>query len=148
MKEEKLGRRGPGVFSVSHQLIHIAFVIRVGITAAPLLHVDHALVKMGQRHCVLFVDMALHVSLQQGALVVWEGHGEEGFRVTNKLVNVSLTGDLGGVGKTKTPIVKRCPKKRATCEDSNRNNEYTKKHKLRLCKAFISFKVIVQEGIV
>lgn len=87
---------------MSPQLIHIAFIIRVGITAAPLLHVDHALVKMGQRNCVLFVDMALHVCLQQRTLVVWKGHGEEGFRVTNKLVHVSLSGDLGGCGETKT----------------------------------------------
>lgn len=75
-------------------LIDIAFVVGVGVAAAPVLHVDHALVEVGQRHSVLLIDVALHVSLQQGALVVGKSHGEKRFRVTNKLVHVSFSSHL------------------------------------------------------
>lgn len=45
-------------------LIDVAFIIWVGVAAATILHVDHALVKVGQGNSVLLIDVALHVSLQ------------------------------------------------------------------------------------
>lgn len=85
-------------------LIHIAFVIGVGVAAAPFRHVGHALVKVGQRHRVLFVDVALHVCLQQWALIIWKGHGEEGFWITHKFVDISLSSHLRETWKKK-PIL-------------------------------------------
>ena len=85
-------------------LIHVAFVIGVGVAAAPFRHVGHALVKVGQRHRVLFVDVALHVCLQQWALIIWKGHGEEGFWITHKFVDISLSSHLRET-RTKKPIL-------------------------------------------
>lgn len=87
-------REGETSPSLSLLLIDIAFVVGVGVAAASVLHVDHALIKVGQRHSVLLIDVALHVSLQQGALVVRKSHGEKRFRVTNKLVDVSFSSHL------------------------------------------------------
>lgn len=85
-------------------LIHVAFVIGVGVAAAPFRHVGHALVKVGQRHRVLFVDVAFHVCLQQWALVIWKGHGEKGFWITYKFVDISLSSHLRETRKKK-PIL-------------------------------------------
>lgn len=56
--------RGETSPSLSLLLIDIAFVIGVGVAAATVLHVDHALIKVGQGYSVLLVDVTLHVSLQ------------------------------------------------------------------------------------
>lgn len=82
--------------------VHIAFVVGVGVAAAPFGHVGHALVKVGQGHRVLLVDVTFHVRLQQGALVIREGHGEEGFWIAHKFVDISLACHLMKTGKRNT----------------------------------------------
>lgn len=73
----------------------------MGVAAAPFRHVGHALVKVRQRHCVLFIDVTFHVCLQQWALIIWKGHGEQGFWITHKFVDISLSGHLMKTQKRK-----------------------------------------------
>jgi hypothetical protein len=75
-------------------LVHVSFVVGVRVAAAPFGHVGHALIKVRQRNCVLFVDVTFHVRLQQWALVIRKGHREKGFRVTHKFVHVSFSSHL------------------------------------------------------
>lgn len=83
-------------------LIHVAFVVGMGVAAAPFRHVGHALIKVRERHCVLLVDVTFHVCLQQWALIIWKGHGEKGFWVTHKFVDISLSSHLMITWKRKT----------------------------------------------
>lgn len=93
-------RGGPAWLSLA--LIHIAFIVGVGVAAAPFWHVGHALVKVRQRHRVLFVDVTLHVCLQQWTLIIWKGHGEECFWIAHKFVDISLSSHLMKTWKRKT----------------------------------------------
>lgn len=79
---------------LSLMLVHVAFVVGVGVAAAPFRHVGHALIKVRQRHCILLIDVPLHVCFQQWALIIWKGHGEKGFWIAHKLVDISLSSHL------------------------------------------------------
>lgn len=83
-----------GVPCLTVRLVHVSFVVRVGVAAAPFRHVGHALIKVRQGHRVLFVDVTFHVRLQQWALIIRKGHGEKGFRVTHKFVDISFSSHL------------------------------------------------------
>jgi hypothetical protein len=75
-------------------LVDVAFIVGVRVATAPFWNVGHALIKMRQRHSVLLIDVALHVRLQQWTLIVWKGHGEKGFWITHKFVDISLSSHL------------------------------------------------------
>ena len=49
---------------------------------------------MGQWQGILLAEVALGLCFQERTLVVREGHGEKGIRVTDKFVDVSLPGHL------------------------------------------------------
>lgn len=56
---------------------------RLGVTVATFWHVGHALIKVRQRYHVLFIDKMFHVHLQQWVLIIYNGHREKGFWITN-----------------------------------------------------------------
>lgn len=71
----------------------------------PAIHIRSSawFIIVGERNCVILRDLhAIWVGFQARPLVIREGHGEECFWVTNKLVHVPLTCDLC---KRETPRV-------------------------------------------
>lgn len=80
-------KRGRGL-----ALVHVAFGVGLGahVLGGLFRGVGHSLIQVGQGHCVLLVDVALELGLQAGPLIVGEGQGDEGLRLTHKLVNIAL----------------------------------------------------------
>lgn len=79
-------------------LVHVAFGVGLGahVLGGLFWRVGYPLIQVGQWYGVLLVDVALKLGLQVGPLIVGEGQGDEGLRLTHELVNVALPRHLGG----------------------------------------------------
>lgn len=75
-------------------LVSKAFSIGEAAAAIHVQEVSRVVFKVCQWQGILLVEVALRLCFQERALVVREGHGEKGIRVTNKLVDISLPGHL------------------------------------------------------
>lgn len=76
-------------------LVRVATLGAKGLgRASQLWEVGRALIQVGQRDCVLLTDWPVKLSLQSWTLIVREGQREQGFRLTHKLVHVTLTSHL------------------------------------------------------
>lgn len=83
-------------------LVSKAFGIGEAAAAIHIQEISRAVVKVGQGQGVLLAEGAFGLRLQEGALIIREGHGEKGIRIADKFVNVSLPGHLS----ERTPFYK------------------------------------------
>lgn len=71
-------------------LVRVAFAVELWREAPKVWQVGATLIQVGKRHRVLLTDLPLQLCLQRWPLVIGEGHGEQGFRLTHKLVHIAL----------------------------------------------------------
>lgn len=75
-------------------LVSKAFGIGEAAAAVHIQEISRVVLKVGQRQGVLLAEVALRLCFQEWTLVVGEGHGEKGIRVTDKLVDVPFPSHL------------------------------------------------------
>lgn len=75
-------------------LVSKALSVGEAAAAVHIQEVSRVVFEVGQWQGVLLAEVALGLGFQERTLVVGEGHGEKGIRVTDKLVDVSLPGHL------------------------------------------------------
>lgn len=82
------------LLSQLRNLVSEAFSVGEAAAAFHIQEVSRVFFKVGQRQGVFLTEVALGLCLQEGTLIVREGHGEQSVWVADKFVDISLSSHL------------------------------------------------------